>query len=182
MNKFERISTFKDELNYINSKQIRSIVEDVLEVVPEYFFKIPSSSTGKYHPSFSLGEGGLVRHTKIAVRIAYDMFTIVPQFTQEERDCIIASLILHDCCKSGMEYSSYTKHEHPILACQLIDSIVKNKYTDQIKRGIASHMGQWNTNKYSDEILPKPTDKYERFVHMCDYLASRKFYDMFNKK
>ena len=40
---------------------------------------------------------------------------------------------------------------------------------------IASHMGQWNTNSYSDVVLPKPKTKYQIFVHMCDYLASRKF-------
>ena len=31
---------------------------------------------------------------------------------------------------------------------------------------------------YSDIILPKPSDKYEFFVHECDYLASRKFIDV----
>ena len=29
-----------------------------------------------------------------------------------------------------------------------------------------------------EEILPKPKDKYQNFVHMCDYLASRKFLDI----
>ena len=24
-------------------------------------------------------------------------------------------------------------------------------------------------------VLPKPINKYQRFVHMCDFLASRKF-------
>lgn len=173
------INVFNEEINYIKNPTIRNAVVEVLKNVPSYFFEIPASSTGKYHPSFSLGKGGLVRHTKMAVRIAYDMFTIVPQFTDLERDCIIASLILHDTCKSGMEHSRYTKHEHPLLACELIDSVIKNEYTDLIKRGIASHMGQWNANNYSSVVLPKPTDKYERFIHMCDYLASRKFFDMF---
>ena len=40
---------------------------------------------------------------------------------------------------------------------------------------ISSHMGPWNTNNYSDVVLPKPSNKYQRFVHMCDFLASRKF-------
>ena len=42
-------------------------------------------------------------------------------------------------------------------------------------RMIESHMGKWNTNKYSKVVLPVPNDKYERFVHMCDYLASRSY-------
>ena len=44
---------------------------------------------------------------------------------------------------------------------------------------IESHMGPWNTHPYTkEEILPKPKTKYENFVHMCDYLASRKFLDV----
>ena len=42
---------------------------------------------------------------------------------------------------------------------------------------IKSHMGPWNTNDYSNVILPVPKSKMERFVHMCDYLASRKTMD-----
>ena len=43
---------------------------------------------------------------------------------------------------------------------------------------ISSHMGIYNTNPYSDAILPVPHNKYQRFVHMCDFLASRKFLDI----
>jgi len=40
---------------------------------------------------------------------------------------------------------------------------------------IETHMGEWNTNPYSNVILPLPNNKYQKFVHMCDFLASRKF-------
>jgi len=43
---------------------------------------------------------------------------------------------------------------------------------------IESHMGEWNTNAYSNVVLPKPTTKYQKFVHMCDFLSSRKFLDV----
>jgi hypothetical protein len=39
---------------------------------------------------------------------------------------------------------------------------------------IASHMGPWNTSPYDKTILPVPETKEEKFVHLCDYLASRK--------
>lgn len=38
-----------------------------------------------------------------------------------------------------------------------------------------SHIGQWNTNRDGEEVLPKPATKEQKFVHHCDYLASRKF-------
>jgi uncharacterized protein (DUF3820 family) len=35
-------------------------------------------------------------------------------------------------------------------------------------------MGQWATDKKSSVVLPKPMDEYQHFVHLADYLASRK--------
>ena len=46
---------------------------------------------------------------------------------------------------------------------------------DLITRVIASHMGIWNRDYNGNEVLPIPKDKYQRFVHMCDYLSSKKF-------
>ena len=49
---------------------------------------------------------------------------------------------------------------------------------DLVCRCIATHMGPWTTNYKGEEVLECPKDKYQRFVHMCDYLASRKFLDI----
>lgn len=62
----QKVAVFKKELSYIESPIVRTIVEDLLSEVPNYFFEIPASSTGKYHPDYALGKGGLVRHTKAA--------------------------------------------------------------------------------------------------------------------
>ena len=43
---------------------------------------------------------------------------------------------------------------------------------------IKTHMGPWTTDYKGNEILQAPKDKYQRFVHMCDYLSSRKFLDI----
>ena len=51
-----------NELNYIKDENFRNNIEKILNSLPEYFWKVAASSTGKYHPEFSLGEGGLVRH------------------------------------------------------------------------------------------------------------------------
>ena len=57
-------------------------------------------------------------------------------------------------------------------------STIFDKEIDLICQTISSHMGQWNTNNYSDINLPKPSNKYEFFVHMCDYLSSKKYWDV----
>ena len=43
---------------------------------------------------------------------------------------------------------------------------------------ISSHMGQWNKDFDGNEVLPKPQTKYERIVHLCDLLSSKKFLDV----
>ena len=36
-------------------------------------------------------------------------------------------------------------------------------------------MGPWTTDYNGNEVLQRPKTKYQCFVHMADYLASRKF-------
>lgn len=156
-------------------------------MLPDYFFEIPASSTGKYHPEFALGEGGLLRHTKVAVRMAYELLnnnTVGAKFTDKDKDLIIMALVLHDGVKSGMEHSKYTKFDHPLLVSKLI---MENKdklslEIDDVRKlcsMIESHMGEWTYDSYQKkEVLPKPRTAEQRFVHMCDFLASRKFLDV----
>ena len=65
---------FEVELSKISSQEVRVSTETVLEMLPDYFYEIPASSSGKYHPQFSLGKGGLVRHVKVAMRILEEIF------------------------------------------------------------------------------------------------------------
>ena len=43
-----------------------------------------------------------------------------------------------------------------------------------IADAIKTHMGPWTTDYDGNEVLEKPKTKYQNFVHMCDFLASRK--------
>ena len=100
---------FEKELKLINNDDIRKMVEMTLEKVPEYFYHIPASTTGKYHPAYSLGEGGLYRHTQAAVKIADDITKLhCMYFNDTLHDCVIAALILHDTMKCGDPQEKYT--------------------------------------------------------------------------
>ncbi len=177
---------FKTELDYIKNPNFRESAVTMLELLPDYFYKIPASTTGKYHPKFALGEGGLVRHTKVAVKIAYELCqnnSIGNVFTDTEKDLIVIALMLHDGTKTGLNGSEYTAFDHPLIVCDHIrNNKDKLKFTDEeielICSMISSHMGEWNTNKYSKVVLPLPINKYQKFVHMADFLASRKFIDV----
>ncbi len=177
---------FKTEISYIKNEKYKENAKILINMLPDYFFEVAASSTGKYHPSFALGEGGLLRHTKVAVKIAKELLddeSIGYMYSEKEKDLIIISIIMHDGLKHGLTKEKYTRFDHPILMANFIkDNKDKLTLTDEevdfISTLISSHMGPWTTNPYSEVVLPKPNNKYQRFVHMCDFLASRKFLDI----
>lgn len=182
MENSEKVSKFEKELGFIKDDNIRAFATKAVEMLPDYFFVIPASSTGKYHPDYASGDGGLYRHTVAAVRIAVELFrTDLWKLTDEDKDLIIASLIVHDGFKSGIEKQQYTQVEHPsIMAFALqneeqLSGILSEEQMNTITGNIASHMGKWNFDyKTKAEVLPKPKTITQRFVHLADYIASRK--------
>ena len=177
-----REEIFKIELGYMKNDRIRKSCLAMINVLPEYFFEIEASSTGKYHPSYALGKGGLVRHTKAAVRIAFDLLSdpsIGDKYTSDEKDLMLMGLLLHDGVKCGIEKEKYTRFDHPIMMCEVIMDNEENMELEMeeiefVCDVIKTHMGPWTTDYNGVEVLEKPKTKYQNFVHMCDYLASRK--------
>jgi len=179
----EKLNEFSTELKNIKNAQIKTFSEEAIKLLPDYFFKVAASSTGKYHPKYALGEGGLLRHTKAAVKIALELFNnhTLQNFTDDEKDLIIISLILHDGFKHGLKESKYTVADHPVVMAKFLKtnkkltSLLNETQLKLIIYSIASHMGEWNTDfRTKKEIMPKPKTKIQSFVHLCDYLASRK--------
>jgi len=183
----DKVELFNNELAYIRNENIKQFAVEAIQILPDYFFHIPASSTGKYHPSYSLGDGGLYRHTRAAVRIALELLRIDWWgFSSDDIDLLIVSLILHDGWKSGFPQETYTKTEHPLIAVNQLamfaeqnDVPISKEYIDMILSNISSHMGQWTKDyKTGAEVLPRPVDKFQKFVHLADYLASRKCLEM----
>lgn len=176
---------FKTEINYINDSRLRENLIILLNLLPDYFYEMPASTTGKYHPSFSLGNGGLVRHTKVAANIAHVLFRnhSVQNFTTHEQDLLLISIILHDGLKCGIPKSEYTKFDHPNIMSNFIKDNMDNLTLEDeeiefICSAIETHMGEWTKDYNGNEVLRKPVSKYERFVHLCDYLSAQKFLDV----
>lgn len=200
MDKKSKILTFEKELKWIKNKNIRRFAIEAISILPDYFFEVPASSTGKYHPEYSLGDGGLVRHTKGAVLIAKTLLDLemfceqwngdndLPwnnNFTDTEKDIMITALLLHDGMKHGIEGGKYTVATHPtdmvsfIKSNEKICKVIRETILESICSCIASHMGSFNTDyKTGKEILPKPQTSMEKFVHLCDYLSSRRFLEI----
>lgn len=178
----DKVLKLKTEIEYIKNSRIRKACEEMVKLLPDYFFEVPATSTGKYHPAYAAGEGGLLRHTKAAVRIAIEILSdpsTGDKYTSDEKDMMIMALILHDGLKSGMPKEKYTRFDHPLL---IADYIMDNEEIlgleveeiEFICDAIKTHMGVWTTDYNGVEVLEKPKTKYQNFVHLCDFLASRK--------
>ena len=178
-----KIEVFNKEYTYVKNSKYRENLKKLVDMLPDYFFEVAASSTGKYHPAFTLGNGGLVRHSKAVVRIGYELLnnnSISNIFKSEEKDLMLCALLVHDGLKHGLEYSEYTVFDHPLQMSKFLkDNKDKFTWTDNeinfMCNVIETHMGEWTKDYKGNEVLEKPTNKYQKFVHMCDYLASRKF-------
>ena len=178
----DKVLKLKTEIEYIKNERIKNACTEMVKLLPDYFFEVPAASTGKYHPAYASGEGGLLRHTKGAVRIAIEILSdpsTGDKYTSDEKDMMIMALILHDGLKSGMPKEKYTRFDHPLL---MADYIMDNEEVlgleveeiEFICDAIKTHMGVWTTDYNGVEVLEKPKTKYQNFVHLCDFLASRK--------
>ena len=176
MKKEDKILYFANELNDIHDDKIREFATRMIEEADDYFFVVPASSSGKYHPSFDLGDGGLVRHTRCVVYYS-ECISESYDFDSRTRDMLIVSALAHDIKKQGDGLGKHTVTEHPLLAASYMDKIAKmvpNAFTPDemeiMKGAIRSHMGKWG----GKDGLPVPETEFEKCLQVADYIASRK--------
>ena len=181
ISEMRNIKFFEREINLIVDEELRMQVKSFLEEgTCDYFWTDGASSSGKYHPAFSQGVGGLVRHTKAVVMFAEELLRMssYAYMKDEYKDYVIAACILHDTCKYGMdgfdksEYKNHAKNASIAFAgyCEQVMD-----YTPHflLLNAIESHMGQWSTDRED-----RPFTSVDRCVHMADYMASRSFIDI----
>lgn len=173
---------FVRELSLIVSEDLRMAVKSYLdEATPEYFWIIGASSSGKYHPIFAQGDGGLVRHTKAVVMFAEELLRMssYAYMKEEYKDYVIAACIVHDTAKYGMgkEMVKEDYKFHATAAAIAFSNWCYNEcgfeLSEFCKNAISAHMGQWSSDRND-----RPFTSIDRCVHMADYMASRPFLDI----
>lgn len=177
----ENSKFFTREINLIKNEDFKSFMREFLdEYVPPYFAESGASSSGKFHPKFSQGEGGLIRHTKAVVMFAEELLRMSSYMYMKDdyKDFVIMACIAHDTAKYGM--AVYDKKEYPNHgknAAKLLNMAWYEYFgieaPEYLLSAIRSHMGQWTTDKED-----RPFTNIDRCVHMADYMASRSFIDI----
>ncbi len=182
----------------VNAPALCKFAQEFMDEIPYYFWKEGASSTGKHHPEYSLGDGGLARHSLMVYRWLKMLLEANEQDMKDFIPGMVFATLFHDCCKRGFPDNvdlEHTKFEHPILAAKFVldksQEFVKNnkQFLDEIsiedeeafKHNIAvavscieTHMGRFNTSQFCEVKLPKPTSPIQYMVHLADYIASRK--------
>ena len=177
-------------LNTFENEDIKEFAVKILNELPPYIWEVGASSTGKYHPSYSLGVLGLMKHQVAVCRFINFFFELEQyqnRYDSRKRDLLRLVALTHDGRKSGSQEdflkSKYTVFNHPLLMAKEYMSYKDKGFLSEeelkfMGKIVASHMGQWNTDKRSTLVLPKPSDEAGELLHLADYLASRKCLNM----
>lgn len=183
----EKVAVFAPYLEKFETEHVRLYCEDMIKLIPDYIFDIPSSTSGKYHNATQCQPHGQIYHIVMFASVMnyrLELECNKEKFkSPEQRDAMRCTPFFHDAVKCGWNGGKWTVHEHPMLAGEWVrNTKVEHDVDDKVKEAIARmcerHSGQWVSNKKSSVILPKPENAMEAFVHECDILSSRADIDM----
>ena len=182
----KKLEPLLEEIDLILDENIKSFVRSIL-FKADIFWEIPSSFSGKHHPMDEHGVGGNVLHTKRSVRVA-QVLCDSHALPQEEKDIVIAAMLLHDITKgvpkadqSGYLYDPlhpYTvglfvrkcQEEDKNYASELQSStlFLSEEIVQSILRLVRCHLGPWSP-------VPEtiPVTYLDMIVHMADNVSSK---------
>ena len=180
------VPNLDQEIALISDEAIRTLTKEVFKRVPDYFWTLPASSSGKYHPLKDRGPYGCVYHTKDVIKfglvIADSKGSPVGTLLADK---VICAAALHDVAKYTLDskkHSDWTVKNHPDLAADLILSMgspylvsftpekittVSNYDMAEISQAVRSHMGRWGTCQ--------PQSELDWIIHLADNIASHNY-------
>jgi len=175
---------FEKELARISNFEIRYFVTQCFDqLCPNYFWYIPASQRN-HHIPICRTRGGLVHHTKFAVKFAHSFLEMWPSVPETAYDEVIAAVLMHDMLKRGTEEDELVTFEshklaissHGIFCAVAINELWQTQYRGLLPKeralriidAVRYHMGIW-TNGYKYE----ERDVVCTITHLADYAASR---------
>lgn len=162
------------QLAKIKDSEIRRFTTEVLEAAPEGFWTIPCSGSGRFHPPEDQGENGLVRHLIKCVFVAEDL-CLYFGLSQEDKDIVLAAVLLHDVKKNGDPWGKVTAAQHGKLGADFLDKFaLKEPAKTEIKDCVRYHMYRFTGTQDDVTRASKPSLK-EQIVQLTDLFSSRKY-------
>lgn len=172
------------------NKDYQNLARYIFDNLDDYWFIKPASSTGKYHPKFNNGIGGLARHTLNVcmwwqqLYRAFEKELMSFSGRDDMYDLGIIACIFHDAKKYGdaEENSRYTKSDHDVRSMEwfleqvklyedIHDTLFDNHAINYIVNAIDHHNGPWSTHG-------APRTIFEKLIFIADYASSQKIHEM----
>jgi len=190
---------FADELRALPHALHAWVLAAFGELAPLSFWSVPASMSGKYHPRACRRPGGLVVHTRYAVRWFGRLTEKAAfQFNDTGRAAAIAALLLHDLHKYGCpgalrnragyrlaDAAARAVHGH--WTADLLEGFTADYYRANaglefelapILRlaipAVRYHMGEWGLgwSDVFDDRFDRLTFRLVWTVHLADYCAA----------
>jgi len=189
----DKLSYFKNELDQLKDPELKNVAEEIINSTPEFYFTIPASTTGNFHPKNEQVEGGKVLHHRKCFKLAsqagrrYELNT-------KDMEILKTACLLHDipyCFYYDEKESRYrTDPEHAQKSAEAIALVADRILTPEnesltLKKLVASvyfHMGIWakynpESNLYK-ELLEFKNHPLVLATQECDFYCSRRFIDI----
>lgn len=183
----QKVAVFRPLLDQFETELMRLYCEDMIKQIPDYIFTMPSSTSGKFHNKTQCQQHGQIYHILMFAEILNYRLALKcnkEKFNSDiQRDAMRCVPIFHDAIKCGTGGSSFTVHDHPMLAGEWVrNTKVEYDIDETTKESIARmcerHSGEWTSSKRSKVVLPEPENDMEIMIHECDILSSRNNIDM----
>lgn len=160
---------YNQELRLLQNKEKQEKTLNLLaSSVNEKMKNVPASSTGKYHPPFAQGEGGLIRHSKAVAQAAYGLAGMLN--VPGDKDRFVIAGLMHDMWKLGPDGNyEHTDPKHGSLAAE---ALRKAGLTDEADLA-GPHMGNFFKGAYKN--AEKITKFDQRLLNNADWLMSRTY-------
>lgn len=179
MNRKQLEKIFASELSIIKDNTKRELVLNIFESLEIRWWKMPTSTTKKYHHATCNKIYGIIMHIKLTVKYAVTLYDAL-YVDNKQLENIIVACLLHDVGKK-IKYNNYSEYKnHPLVSVEIIKNSIKenmNASPDEndmmlIYDMIKFHMGIFTPTSFSKQIQDYKLS--ELIVYLADYLASRK--------
>lgn len=198
-----KLNVFKNELKQIESEPCKLIAEYVIKNTEDYFFDMPASTSGKFHPRDELDKGGKILHLKKAFYLAdqaarkygfkkdqYDKNkneAVITYDTRLKYDILRTACLIHDMpfcfIWDDVEKKYRTNPTHAALNASFIynhfNGFLDKELLNDFTSAVFYHMGKWtqyDKNVYHKLVfdIQNANQAITKAVHEVDFYVSRK--------
>lgn len=170
------------ELLLIENGEIRKFAREALIAAPSYFWKIPASLTGQYHPEDTYVYGGEILHIQRVVKAVQQTMERERITDHREKDVLLAAALIHDITKYSMHkelpMSSYQRSINLYKHGRLVRELLENQDN-------RAHFASYSQQDWYNEILEIVRTSYGDFApaeedrpqtHLQEILADAKYF------